>query len=410
MRVREQRLRLAYERFARRRSKPLARSLEELRVTSRAWLDDWSLFCALRRAHRGAVWTEWEPALRDRERAALARARKMLADEIGYHEFVQLMFDLQWRALRDRCRSLGIALLGDVPMFVAHDSADVWAARELFFLDSRGQRTVVAGVPPDAFSKTGQLWGNPLYRWNRLKHDDFAWWVERLRATLVRFDAVRLDHFIGFRHYWEVPARARTARNGRYVRVPGEALLTRLRHSLGELPFVAEDLGRVTDDVIALRDRFELPGMRVLAFAFGPGGSDYLPHRYPRRTVVYTGTHDNDTIAGWFASLARGGRAGRAEQRRVLDYVGSSGREIHWDLMRAASMSVADVALFPLQDVLGLGSAARMNVPGTTKRNWSWRVAAEQLSQALAERLGTLTESYERVPADGSFELGGRRR
>jgi 4-alpha-glucanotransferase len=396
MRFRAERLRLAYERFANKRSKSLARALERLRAGNRAWLGDWALFCALRRAHGGARWTDWDPALRDRERGALSRARRTLADEIAYHEFVQLMFELQWQRLRDHCQARGIALLGDVPMFVAHDSADVWANRDLFFLDSRGERSVVAGVPPDAFSKTGQLWGNPLYRWARLRRSNFEWWVERLQSTLARFDAVRLDHFIGFRHYWEVPAHARTAKNGRYVRVPGEALLTRLEQRLGRLPFVAEDLGNVTPDVIALRDRFELPGMRVLSFAFGPGGSDYLPHRYSRRSVVYTGTHDNDTITGWFASLGRRGPAGQAERRRVLDYVGTSGREIHWDLMRVASMSVADVALFPMQDVLGLGSAARMNLPGTTVRNWVWRMLAEQPSKAVAERLGALTESFER--------------
>jgi 4-alpha-glucanotransferase len=391
-RFREPRLRLAFERFRARRTSSLQRELERFRAKARDWLDDWALFSALKQAHRGANWNDFEPELRDRKPAAIRRARKALQEELAYHEFVQLLFDRQWRGLREHCSRLGIALLGDLPMFVAHDGAEVWAHRELFFLDARGERTAVAGVPPDAFSAKGQLWGNPLYRWARLRKSGFAWWIARFRSALSRFDAVRLDHFIGFRRYWEVPVQARSAKRGRFVRVPGEQLFERVRRELGGLPFVAEDLGLVTAEVHALRERFGLPGMRVLAFAFGGDDSDYLPHRYPRKTVVYTGTHDNDTIVGWFSSLSRADRA------RVLRYVGTSGGEIHWDLIRLASMSVANVALFPLQDVLGLGSVARMNLPGTTRGNWGWRVQPDQLSRATAERLGELTQCYGRAP------------
>jgi 4-alpha-glucanotransferase len=394
-RFREPRLRLAFDRFRARPSQKLVGELERFRVEAADWLDDWALFSALKRAHRGAHWTTFEPELRDRKPAAIRRARRDLEPELSYQIFVQLLFERQWRDLREHCQRLGIALLGDVPMFVAHDGADVWAHRDLFSLDAAGKKTAVAGVPPDAFSSKGQLWGNPLYRWARLQKTGFAWWIARFRTTLRRFDAVRLDHFIGFRRTWQVPARARSAKSGRFVRVPGEALFERVRRELGGLPFVAEDLGLVTQQVHALRERFGLPGMRVLEFAFGPGGSDYLPHRYPRKTVVYTGTHDNDTIVGWFSSLDRKQRA------RVLAYLGTSGREIHWDLIRLALLSVADVALFPLQDVLGLGNAARMNLPGTAHGNWGWRVRADQLTVPLAERLGELTRCYERAPRAG---------
>lgn len=395
-------LHLACERFHSGRARPLRRELERFRAANAGWLDDYALFCALKRAHRGAAWTEWEPELRDRKRHALERARRELAADVAFHELVQLLFERQWQSLREHCRRLGIGLLGDVPMFVAHDGADVWAHRDLFFLDARGRRTLVAGVPPDAFSSSGQLWGNPLYRWQRLKQSGFSWWIERLRTTLARFDAVRLDHFIGFRRYWEVRATARSARRGRFVRVPGEAFFERTAKALGGLPFIAEDLGLVTPEVHALRARFELPGMRVLSFAFGREENDYLPHRYPRRAVVYTGTHDNDTVVGWYRKLDSETRA------RVLRYAASSGREIHWDMIRLASMSVANIALFPLQDVLGLGSGARMNVPGTLSDNWSWRVRSEELRDVTALRLRELTETYGRVRRGGLF--GGKRR
>jgi 4-alpha-glucanotransferase len=395
-RVRYPRLRLAHERFRRRRA---ARArLDDLRA-ARPWLADWALFAALKDAHGGAPWTAWAPELRDRRRGALAAARARLADEVAFHEFLELEFDRQWTALRARCRAAGVALVGDLPCFPAHDSAEVWAARDLFELDRRGRPTVVAGVPPDYFSRTGQRWGNPVYRWPRLAAHGYDFFVMRLGALLERFDAVRLDHFIGLVRTWAVPAGARTAAAGRYRPGPGARLLERLRRVFGDLPVIAEDLGVVTPEVKALRDRFGLPGMRVLQFAFGddPEADSYKPHRYPRRCVVYTGTHDNDTTVGWFrdrgsARSTRAGAAIAAERAATLRYVGTDGREIHWDLIRLAATSVADLAVVPAQDLLGLGSAARMNRPGTTGGgNWRWRARPGAFSDALAARLAALT-------------------
>jgi 4-alpha-glucanotransferase len=394
-RFRLPRLLKAHDRFRRR---PGARAaLEKLRA-EQAWLADWALFAALKDAHDGAPWAAWEPGLRDRRPAAIAAARRELAEVIAFHEFVQLEFDRQWAELRARCRAAGVALIGDLPCFAAHDSADVWAARELFHLDRRGRPTVVAGVPPDYFSATGQLWGNPLYRWPALAARGYDYVVARLRALLRRFDAVRLDHFIGFHRYWAVPAGARTAAAGRYRAGPGAALLRRLRVALGELPLIAEDLGVVTPEVKALRDRFGLPGMRVLQFAFGddPEADNYKPHNYPRDCVVYTGTHDNDTTVGWFRDRAPG-RSTRAraaiaaERAAVLRYLGSDGHEIHWDMVRLALMSSADLAVVPAQDLLGLGSAARMNRPGSATGNWRWRACPDAFSRVLAARLAALT-------------------
>lgn len=412
-RYRLPRLRLAHERFAASASRADRRSLSTFREEHRSWLDDYTLYQALKSAVGGAPWYEWEPDLTARRPAALRRARKRLAQEIAFHEFVQYVFDRQWQALARRCRELGIRLLGDVPIYVALDGADVWAHREIFYVNRDGKRRVVAGVPPDAFSATGQLWGNPLYRWSALDRSGYFWWIARLKLTLSRFDAVRLDHFIGFRRYWEVKAGARTAEHGRFVRVPGERFLGAVREALGGLPFVAEDLGIVTDEVRALRDRFGLPGMRVLQFAFDEDGpNDYQPHRYTQRTVAYTGTHDNDTAVGWFRQRAPRGDRKRAREladrrRRVLDYLGSDGREIHWDLIRLVLLSVADTALFPMQDLLGLGSAARMNTPGTTHDNWSWRIQDEDLAPAVAERMGSLCETYERIPGRREWRGGG---
>ena len=399
---REARLRRAFDRFQRRgRSR---RDLERYQEKHRSWLADYTLFCALKSAHPGSDWTQWDRPLKNRHPAVLARARRELAEQLRFHAFAQYQFDRQWRALRSTCHRLGIALLGDLPMFVAHDSADVWSNQDLFCLDRRGRCSAVVGTPPDAFSRTGQLWGNPPYRWQHLEQTDFAWWIARLRRTLQRFDTVRLDHFIGLHRYWRISALARTARLGRFVLVPGERLLAATRAALGGLPLVAEDLGLVTPQVHALRDRFELPGMRVLQFAFDEEERSrrYLPHRYPARAVAYTGTHDNDTLVGWYRSLQRGADA--AERRKharslakLRRYSGSDGRQIHWDLIRLVLMSRANTTIFPLQDLLGLGSRARMNIPGTATGNWRWRVLAEQLDPALADRMAQLCTDYERV-------------
>jgi 4-alpha-glucanotransferase len=401
---REQKLRKACAAFQTRASTAERRELEAFVERERDWLDDYCLFSALSRAHDGAPWTRWPKELALREPPALERAQRALGSDIDYHRFVQHEFSRQWAALRARCSELGVRLMGDVPMFVSHDSADVWSQRRVFRLLENGERAALAGVPPDYFSAEGQLWGNPVYDWNALRESGYAWWLARLRHTLERFDGARLDHFIGFRRAWEVPAGASSAREGHFVDVPGDDFLRATEESLGSLPFIAEDLGNVTDDVVRLRDRFELPGMRVLEFAFASDWREYQPHRYGRRTVVYTGTHDNDTVVGWLEAAKREHderRAAelRAERARALAYAGSNGHEPHWDMLRVALASVADTAIFPLQDVLGLGTEARMNVPGTPTGNWTFRVEGTTLTEAIADRLRLLCETYERIPA-----------
>jgi 4-alpha-glucanotransferase len=406
-RFRWPRLRKAFERFRSRASAEERARYEEYAHEHRDWLEDYALFSALRApssaavAARGAdlpAWSSWSPELRNHQAPALERARDQLAIEVDFHRFMQFEFDRQWQKLRRYASERRVRLLGDLPMFVAYEGSDVWARPELFFLDDQGQRTVVAGVPPDYFSQTGQRWGNPLYHWERHAESNYAWFTSRVAHTLQRFDAVRLDHFIGFHRYWEIPSDQPGATLGRFVPAPGAALLERLQAAFGGSPFLAEDLGLVTPEVRALCERFGLPGMRVLQFAFGEGADQYLPHRYPQNCAVYTGTHDNDTVIGWFEGLAAS-PSGQRERRRVLDYLGSSGRQLHWDLIRVASMSVADLALFPLQDLLGLGSRARMNVPGTVAGNWTWRFSEDDLTPDVAERMAKFSALYGRAPA-----------
>lgn len=395
-------LRRAHERFRSRRAASQSRAYDEFCQRQGSWLEDHALFSALKQAHAGAPWCSWEPALRDRNPKHLARARSQLAVEIDYHRFVQFELDLQWQRLREVCDELGVLLMGDVPIYVAYDSVDVWAHRDAFHLDKAGRRKCVAGVPPDYFSKTGQLWGNPLYDWKALQRQRFSWWIERMRVILGRFDAVRLDHFIGFRHYWEVPAAAKTAERGRYVRVPAEELFKVMRATFARLPFLAEDLGLVTPEIHQLRLDWGLPGMRILQFAFDdPNGSDYLPHRFERDTVVYTGTHDNDTLMGWLGLRSSRGQRQTRQQRevreRALAYLGEHPKDVHWGFIRLALQSVANTSIFPMQDILGLGSSARMNRPATTEGNWRWRMEKAALTDAAARRLRGLSERYERV-------------
>jgi 4-alpha-glucanotransferase len=406
-RFREKRLRLAFQRFQAGVSR---HGLEEFRERERFWLPDYTLYAALKAQQHGRPWFHWPAELRRREPGALAAARSQLDSDVSYHEFVQLMFDRQWQRLRGHARHLGVLLLGDIPMFVAHDGADVWQHQNLFLLDEHGERRGVAGVPPDYFSADGQRWGNPLYDWQRMREDGYGWWIERLRSNLRRFDAIRLDHFIGFHRYWEIPTHSPNAREGHFVEVPGHDFFRRAREALGDLPFIAEDLGIVTPEVEALRDAFELPGMRVLAFAFADGAEAYLPHRFNRRSVVYTGTHDNDTIVGLLDAASRTADAHERHQllrqrERALAYAGSDGREPHWDLIRMCLASVANTAIFPIQDVLGQGHEARMNVPGTANGNWGYRLQAELLSSKTAARLARLTETYERLPTSLRREI-----
>ena len=389
-------LREAWVRFRRGAPGALRDALRDFAADpAHSWLPDWELYAALRDAHRGHPWVEWPEPLARREPEALEQARRELLTETGYHRFVQFVFFSQWRRVRAAARARGIGILGDLPIYVAHDSADVWAHPELFDLDERGGPRHVAGVPPDYFSPTGQRWGNPLYRWDRMAADGYRWWIERVRANLELADWVRLDHFRGLAAYWAVPEAEPSAMRGRWLPGPGMALLEALRGALGDLPIVAEDLGVITPDVETLRDRARLPGMRVLQFAFSGEDSLHLPHRHVPRAVVYTGTHDNDTTVGWFVG------ASPEERERVLDYVGGDGVEPHWDLIRAASTSVAGWAVVPLQDVFGLASEARMNTPGQAAGNWSWRARAGQLREEEASRLRRLAEVSGRLPEPG---------
>ncbi|MEX2030494.1 MAG: 4-alpha-glucanotransferase [Anaerolineales bacterium] len=356
------------------------------------WLDDYALFAAMKRRHQGAAWTNWEPALARRQAAALRRAEREAEADIQTEKVRQFIFERQWARLRKVCAAKGVAIVGDLPIFVAHDSVDVWVHPELFFLDSEGSPTVVAGVPPDFFTPEGQRWGNPLYRWSVMRKDGFAWWIDRLRATLRRVDEVRLDHFLGFHAYWEIQADAPTAVVGRWVPGPSAELLEAIRSAVGSLPIIAEDLGVVTRGVIELRDRFELPGMKILQFAFtGGADNEFLPHHYPRRCVVYTGTHDNDTSVGWYEN------APEVERDACRRYLGVDGHDIAWDLIRSAWASAADLAMAPLQDVLSLGSESRMNLPGRPDGNWTWRFLPDQLTEELAARLEDLNSHCGRI-------------
>lgn len=366
------------------------------------WLDDYALFEALKRESGGKPWFDWEPALVTRKPTALAKWREKLAEEIRYQQFVQYVFATQMQKLRDHCLEKQVKLIGDIPIFAAHDSADVWSRPDLFFLDRRGRPTVQAGVPPDLFSSTGQLWGNPLYRWDVHQNEGFKWWIDRLSALLVWVDVIRIDHFRGFEAYWEVAGKATTAASGRWVKSPGVAFFQALQQRFIDLPLIAEDLGVITAEVDALREQFDLPGMRVLQFGFSTTSSEekYLPHRFISHCVAYTGTHDNDTSLGWLtaakAQTTQSKEEVQAERAYALRYAGTDGKEFHWDMIRLALGSVADLAIVPMQDLLGLGSAARMNIPGKAEGNWGWRFDAAQLTPAVKNRLAELTAIFGR--------------
>lgn len=357
-----------------------------------SWLEDYALFMALKDSQGGTCWLDWPEPLRLRDANALHGARRELAQRIERHRFAQFLFDHQWQAVKAYAHQRGIKLIGDAPIFVAGDSADVWANPHLFLLDSARRPTVVAGVPPDYFSATGQLWGNPLYDWRAARADGFRWWCARVQATLRQVDVVRLDHFRGFAAAWHIPAGAATAERGEWVPGPGADLFDHLQRALNGLPLIAEDLGLITADVDQLRKQFGLPGMRVLQFAFSDEQNVYLPHNFDEsNTAVYTGTHDNDTTRGWFAA------APEKERDFVRRYLGRDGSDIAWDLIRLAWSSVADLAIAPLQDMLDLGTEARMNTPGKAEKNWSWRLQ-EQLTEPILNRLTELTTLYGRAP------------
>lgn len=366
-------------------------ALAAFRQREAGWLEDYALYRALKQRAGGAAWWDWPAPWRGRDAQALVDARERCAREREAVVLEQFLLEEQWQALRAQARARGIALIGDLPMFVAADSCEVWSRPGLFRLAPDGRAAVVAGVPPDYFSVTGQRWGNPVYAWEAHRREDFAWWLARVRRQLEWFDLLRIDHFRGLAATWEIPAACDTAEHGRWVDVPGDALLARLADALGELPFIAEDLGTITPDVVALRARWQLPGMNVLQFAFDSDAANpYLPHNHRRRALVCTGTHDNDTTLGWFTALDD------ARRTRVLDYLGQPGEAMPWPLIRAALASVAELAVVPLQDLLGLGSEARMNVPGTASGNWVWRCAEDVLDDALAARCAALNVRYGR--------------
>lgn len=353
-----------------------------------SWLEDWALFAALREKWPDRAWDRWPAEYRDRDDRALEKARGELADRIDRHRFVQFLFDEQWQELRAHATDKGVHLLGDLPIYVAGDGAEVWSQPELFELDANHKPLRVAGVPPDYFSPTGQRWGNPLYRWDAMHADDYRWWIDRMRANLRLTDMVRLDHFRGFAAYWAVPAEAPDATTGEWLEGPGRSLFDAMERAIGELPIVAEDLGTITADVHALREAIGIPGMRVLQFAFGEDDSPHLPHHYTRPTVAYTGTHDNDTTMGWWRSAQH-----HEKERAYLLFGDCIAREPNWTLLRAAWMSRATVAIAPIQDLFGLGSEARMNVPGAAEGNWRWRIDSSLLEdREIPKGLRRLTE------------------
>lgn len=359
---------------------------------SKAWLDDFALFMALKEKHGGAVWCDWPAPLAAREKAALDKAKVELADGVEFHKFLQYLFIKQWLKVKQYANDLHISVIGDIPIFVAYDSADVWSNPSVFHLDGKGKPTVVAGVPPDYFSETGQLWGNPLYRWDELERRGFDWWIFRVREVLRFVDIIRIDHFRGFEGCWEVPAGSKTAVNGKWVKTKGREMFRAIKRALGDLPIIAEDLGVITPEVEKLRDDFGFPGMKILQFAFSADTNNaYLPHNFTANCVVYTGTHDNETTRGWFAGLPA------AVKKNALEYSGGSAASVHSDFIKMAIASVAVFAVVPLQDVLGLDNRARMNTPGKASGNWGYRYRAGELKAKYAAALKKLCSLYGRI-------------
>ncbi|MBF6589455.1 MAG: 4-alpha-glucanotransferase [Ktedonobacterales bacterium] len=385
-------LRASFERFRATASPPFMEAFAAFREEHRAWLENYALFRALKSTHGDVAWTHWPEPYARRHPAALAAARQALADEVAFHQYTQFLFYRQWARVRQAAHQRGIRILGDLAIFVAHDSADVWAHPTFFALEPNGQPAVVAGVPPDYFSATGQRWGNPLYRWDTLARTGYDWWIERVRQARALVDIIRLDHFRGFEAYWEIPGSATTAERGRWVKGPGAALFSAIRDALGAVPMIAEDLGVITPEVRALQHEVGFPGMRVLQFAFGSDATSRdLPHNYARASVVYTGTHDNDTTRGWFDACSP------EVQEHVLGYLHTTPKQVVWAMIRAALASVARLSVVPLQDVLQLGSEARMNTPARLSGNWAWRYTEAQLAPTTAERLAEVTTLYGRA-------------
>jgi 4-alpha-glucanotransferase len=381
----------AQKRFQKSASKAMRTDYAQFIEQHNYWLDDYVTFMAIKETMNGASWGTWPAPLRDRDIAALSTFKAMHTEIMAGHQFQQFVFTRQWNQLREYAHQNNIQIIGDAPIFVAYDSADAWSKRDLFFLTRTGKPSVVAGVPPDYFSRTGQLWGNPLYRWNVHRKYGYEWWIERIRATLNLFDIIRLDHFRGFAGYWEVPASMPTAEKGRWVKGPGKPFFEAVKKNLGDLPIIAEDLGEITPDVVELRDQFQLPGMKILQFAFSSNAKDpFLPHNFPKNCVAYTGTHDNDTTVSWYQS------APPMEQARCKKYIGTTDDHIAWDMIRTVWRSVAMFAIAPMQDFLSLDTRARMNFPGNPSGNWTWRLPKDALSPALLEEMRDLNITFGR--------------
>lgn len=388
-------LRKACDRFQTNASEVERKQFSGFCDATASWLEDYALFMALHDTFEGTSWHTWEPEIAKAHPEAIEKWRQKLSAEIYFHQYLQFEFFRQWSELKQYANLHHIQIIGDIPIYVAHNSVDVWAHREIFAINEQtGEAALMAGVPPDYFSEDGQLWGNPVYKWESLQQDNFRWWVQRVQATLDYVDIVRIDHFRAFESYWVVEQGETTAKNGKWVEAPGEAFFKVLQEKVGNLPIIAEDLGTITPEVLALRDRFEFPGMKILHFAFG-GGPDnpYLPFNYGRNYVAYSGTHDNDTTVGWFNQLSQ------HEKDSLLLYLGSISPDgIQWDLIRLALSSVANQAIIPVQDLLGLGTEARMNFPSKAEGNWEWRYRPDVLTGELRDRLKTLTYSYGRAP------------
>lgn len=384
---------LAYERFRNERQKY---EYEKFCLENAYWLDNFALFSALKSHFQGQVWSEWPQDIRDRQPKTLQSLKKELHHRIELEKFLQYVFFQQWISLKGYCNHRGIQFFGDIPIYVQYDSVDVWTDPEIFKLDNEKRPYAVAGVPPDYFSETGQLWGNPVYRWNVLQQRRYDWWIQRMEHTLNLFDVLRIDHFRGFVAYWEIPAGEKTAINGRWVEVPVEDFFNALLKRFSYLPIIAEDLGVITPDVREIMNHFEFPGMKLLLFAFGEDHPmhPYLPHTYEKHYVAYTGTHDNNTIKGWFEKEAT-----PEDKRRLFRYLGREVplEELHWEMIRLAMMSVANLVIFPMQDLLGLGEEARMNRPATKEGNWRWQLLPEQLTPLLTRRFLEMTEIYGRT-------------
>ncbi len=396
-------LETAFNRFEHGQSQIETKSFDAFCEAQAWWLDDYALFAVLKFVNDGAEWVSWDETVKFRSPAGLAEARETHASGIRMQQFWQFLFYRQWLALKDYCNERDIKIFGDLPIYVAHDSADVWANQDLFQLDEEGRQTVVAGVPPDYFSETGQRWGNPIYRWDKMEAQDFEWWIRRFKAILEQVDYVRLDHFRGFEAYWEVPASEETAINGVWVEGPKHILFERLQEKLGDLPVIAENLGVITDGVVSIMEAFEFPGMAILQFAFdGDASSEFLPHNYIDHLVAYTGTHDNDTLMGWWRNDSS--TQDEATKQRAREYASNylalqnvSEHQLHWAFNRAIMASVAKLAILPLQDLMGIDSSGRMNTPGTVgDQNWAWRFTFDMIPEGTFEQLGHLTKLYGR--------------